>query len=593
MRFLQVIHRWTGLILLIQLLLWTVSGLYFALVDHHGMAGQQYARSPQPETLSPAQLTEISPSWWRDLDGVTKVHAYAQAGTPRVDVHHAGGVQYLDGRDGSVWRTSRDFAKQLAQISYAGPGNVKQTTPITHSRELHGWSGEGFRFDFDDDLNTRVYVDAASGAVVAHRNTPWVVADWMFRLHFIDYTGGRNFNNLVITVAALTTLWFALSGLMLLIKLISTGDMRFSFRKYSVTAIVAGQARKLVEPAHKTLLQALQSNNIVIASGCGGGGTCGLCQVKMADDTPISHADRVLLPSRQLQEGYRLACQHHVNDVHRIEVPQTDASHVKLQLKSTKFITPMLRELCFKVLDRKLDYAAGQYMLFSIPAGAGRSRPEDIPEHFLSHWQHIENVEYKHNAVQRSYSMATAAGGKELVFTVRYRPQATDAPSPGIGSSFLCNLKPGEIIAAEGPFGDFQRQPGAQRKLCFIGGGAGMAPLRALMQEELNDTASRPITFFYGARNRHELLYYDEFIQHQQRGKLTFIPVLSEPEKTCLSQQDVGFVHEIVAKWLQFQEVDAYDFYLCGPPSMLCATLTMLKEHGVDDTRIRYDDFGS
>ncbi|RAJ93550.1 flavin-dependent oxidoreductase, partial [Aliidiomarina maris] len=233
------------------------------------------------------------------------------------------------------------------------------------------------------------------------------------------------------------------------------------------------------------------------------------------------------------------------------------------------------------------------YMLFTIPAGAGRSRPEDIPEHFLSQWQHIENTEYMHSAVQRSYSMATAAGGKELVFTVRYQPQATDAPSPGIGSSFLCNLKPGEIIAAEGPFGDFQRQPGAQRKLCFIGGGAGMAPLRALMQEELNDTASRPIIFFYGARNRHELLYYDEFMQHQQRGELTFIPVLSKPEKACLWQQDVGFVHEIAGKWLQSQSVDAYDFYLCGPPSMLSATLTMLKEHGVDETRIRYDDFGS
>lgn len=593
MKFLQWLHRWTGLILLIQLMLWTVSGLYFALVDHHGMKGQQYFNHEPPEPLSGSQLAGLSAAWWDGLNDVTKVRSYTTAGIPRVAVHHAEGVRYLDGRDGSIWQTDESFARQIAQASYSGPGSLARVTPVERTRELHDWKGQGFRIDFDDDLNTRVYVDRTSGAVIDHRNTPWVVADWMFRLHFIDYTGGRNFNNLVTIVAAVLTLWFALSGLILLIKLLRTGEMRFTLRKAPLLANVGTREYSLNDQAHKTVLQVLQHNDIAVESGCGGGGTCGFCAVKVATDTPVTVSDRSLLSEAQIKDGYRLACQHSIDRVHKVEVPETNAYKYSLRLKESRFITPMLRELRFEVPDGQPDYAAGQYMQFLIPAGASHSRPADIPENFLTEWHAIEATRFTHDAVRRSYSMATAAGRSELVFTVRYQPQAIGAETPGIGSTYLCHLKVGEIITAEGPYGDFQRLPGVERKLCFIGGGAGMAPLRALIQEELESNTPRPMVFFYGARNRNELLYVDEFIALDGQDKVHFMPVLSEPQESCQWQQEVGFVHQTAETWLTQQDISAYDFYICGPPRMLEATLKMLKARGVDQSRVRYDDFGN
>ncbi|MCL5051512.1 2Fe-2S iron-sulfur cluster-binding protein [Aliidiomarina maris] len=595
MKFLQWLHRWTGLILLIQLLLWTVSGLYFALVDHHGMSGRQHYQPLQSEPLSQTQLTNISASWWDDLSGVTKVHSYTTQGLPRVEVHHQDGIRYLDGRDGSEWQTDQDFAQQIAQASYSGPGSMVRATPIERTRELHDWRGQGFRIDFDDDLNTRVYVDRASGTVIDHRNTPWVVADWMFRLHFIDYTGGRNFNNLVAIAFAVMTLWFALSGFILLVKLLNSGEMRFTLRKASLTASVGEQQFKFNDKAHKTVLQVLQHNDIAVASGCGGGGTCGFCTVKTAPDTPITVSDRAQLSQAQLDEGYRLACQHSIETLHKVEVPAVEARKYALQLINSRFITPMLKELRFAVIEGEgeVEYAAGQYLQFLIPAGAGRSRPADVPEEFAEEWHAIEASEFKHDSVRRSYSMATAAGGNELVFTVRYQPQTPGAPAPGVGSSYLCNLKPGETIVAEGPFGDFQRLEGDERKLCFIGGGAGMAPLRALIQEELQSQQPRPMRFFYGARNRGELLYTDEFVALNNLNKVSFTAVLSEPRKTCQWGDAEGFVHEVARAWLEQQDISEYDFYICGPPRMLAATLAMLKELNVDSARVRYDDFGN
>lgn len=584
MKFLQWLHRWTGLILLIQLVLWTVSGLYFALVDHHGMKGAQYLSEQQPESLSQAELARLSPAWWRDLEGVTKVLTYTTLGIPRVEVHHQDGITYLDGRDGMTWETDENFAQQLAQASYSGPGSLTRVTPIERTRELHDWRGQGFRVDFDDDLNTRVYVDRASGAVIDHRNTPWVVADWMFRLHFIDYTGGRNFNNLVIIVAAVLTLWFALSGLILLIKLLSTGEMRFTLRNASLMTRVGDREFSLTDQAHKTVLQVLQHNDIAVESGCGGGGTCGFCAVKVTPETAVTDSDRAHLSAAQLKAGYRLACQHKIDSIDQVEVPESNARKYSLRLEESRFITPMLRELRFTVEEGPVSYAAGQYMQLLIPAGAGQSRPTDIPTAFAPEWQGIKATSFEHDEVRRSYSMATAAGGSELVFTVRYQPQCQGAAAPGIGSTYLCNLAPGAVVRAEGPYGDFQRLEGADRKLCFIGGGAGMAPLRALVQEELKSSQPRSMQFFYGARHRAELLYQDE---------LSYTPVLSEPRDSCDWNGARGFVHEVARAWLEQQDVSEYDFYICGPPRMLAATLTMLQDLNVDPSRIRYDDFGN
>lgn len=592
MKFLQWLHRWTGLLILIQLLLWTISGLYFALVDHHGMKGHQYHQHPPHFSLSADQLEQLDSSWWGDLQEITQVRTRLVVGVPQVEIHHRDGVAYFDGRTGEPWRTHQNRAIDIANSTYSGPGEAIRVASITRTRELHGWEGQGYRIDYNDDLNTRIYVDSVSGQVIDHRNTPWVVADWMFRLHFIDYTGGRNFNNLVIIVLSVVTLWFALSGLILLFKLLGTGEMRFSFRQVAFEAEVGQERKTFKDKAHKTLLQVLQQRDIPVESGCGGGGTCGLCVVEVNSDTPITPAERDLLSAEQLAQGYRLACQHQIGKVTSARVKKLDVSKYTLTLASSKFLTPMLKELRFIVEEGDVHFAAGQYMQFLIPSASTSTRPHDVPEAFSPEWLNIQAATFEHEDVRRSYSMATAGPARELVFTVRYQPATNGHDRPGVGSTYLCNMRVGEKIVAEGPYGDFKRLHGADRKMFFIGGGAGMAPLRALIQEELAEPSPRSIDFFYGARNRQELAYVDEFEHLKERAMIHFEAVLSDKRESCDWQGAEGYVHEAALAFLAEQDISAYDFYVCGPPKMLSATLQMLEHLGVDRSRIRYDDFG-
>ncbi|RUO36837.1 NADH:ubiquinone oxidoreductase [Aliidiomarina shirensis] len=593
MKFLQWLHRWTGLIIVLQIVLWTISGLYFALVDHHGMKGHQYRSEPQLVNLDLQHARNMNPSWWSNFDDIRLLRHELVQGIPKIEVHHRDGVSYLNGQTGETWVTSENLAKEIALSTYSGPGTPTRVTPISTTRELHDWQGEGYKVDFNDDLNTRVYVDSTSGSVIDHRNTPWVVADWMFRLHFIDYTGGRNFNNLVIVTAGVVTLWFALSGFILLVKLLVSGEMRFSFRNVPLWATIGSNQHKFSGRAHKSVLQALQDNEVLVESGCGGGGSCGLCKVTVNGQAQITAAEHDLLSPQELNEGIRLACQHSIAKVQNVEVPEVNAQKHSLTLLTSRFLTPMLRELRFRAEEGDVEYLAGQYMQFLIPDGITAIRPCDIPEEFHPNWAAIQDGNFKHIAVRRSYSMATKQSGDELVFTVRYQPQAEGAQAPGVGSTYLCNLKVGEHVIVEGPYGDFTRMEGANRKLFFIGGGAGMAPLRALVQEELSTPEPRDMVFYYGARDSNELVYRNELEALAAAEQIHFVPVLSDAPSHSDWAGARGFVHEQALAYLSSIDIDEYDFYVCGPPRMLSATLDMLANLGVSQDRIRFDDFGN
>lgn len=596
MKFLQWLHRWTSLIILVQLLLWTISGLYFALVDHHGMKGHQYHQHAELEPLSVEAFAHIDARWWQDFSAITSLRGRKIEGIPQLVIEHAEGTSYLDGRTGAPWQTHQNLAVAIANSTYSGPGVPLQVTPVTATRDLHGWQGNGFRIDYNDDLNTRVYVDRDSGTVLDHRNTPWVVADWMFRLHFMDYTGGRSFNHLVIVSAGILTLWFALSGFILLAKLLSTGEMRINFRKASLQVHRAGQQHTLVGRQQQTILQVLQQHHMPIESGCGGGGTCALCKVKASASAPITAAERDLLSASELQEGYRLACQHGLDKLSTVEIKALDVQRYDLKLVGTRWLTPMLKELRFVSGQKPVAYQAGQYMQFLIPAASTKRRAEDIPEAFQAAWKYMPMGEMQHSAVRRSYSMASCEacvdGQHELIFTVRYQPPATGDCEPGIGATYLCSMQVGQSVEAEGPYGEFLRQVESPRELFLIGGGAGMAPLRAILQEELQEAAPRHVVYFYGARNRQELVYHEELLSLQRNGQVHYVPVLSEARTQCQWNGAQGFVHEAALAYLAEHDWQRFDFYLCGPPRMLEATRTMLAQLGVPQERIRFDDFG-
>ncbi len=544
MRFFQWLHRWVSLILVIQVLLWLVSGFYFSLNGHHGMSGHQYLEHGDHAMLSDVTpRVDVADIRERYPDAKT-IRLHSIAGIPQFIVTTVDDTHYLNGLTGAIWTTSPELATTIAMSTYNGPGTVKEVSAIQGSDEILNWDDAGYQVNLQDDLNTRIYVDATSGQMLNHRNTPWTLADWAFRLHFMDYSGGRSFNHLLIWSAGLFALWFSLSGLILLINNFAKGDMN---------------------PRRKpTMLEHLQREQKPVASSCGGGGTCGLCKVTLeGEDLPAATtAEKILLSESEIEGGLRLSCQHRVDDKYTIKLPDHDAATVTLELVARRLLSPSIVELTFNSSEA-VEYQAGQFMQFCIP--------------------HREQV------LTRHYSMATRTDPHRFVFTVRQMPSPSEKIPPGIGSTYLCNMEKGATIEAIGPFGDFVLSESNQRTQLFIGGGAGIAPLRALLQTELGQSQPRNCVFFYGARHVNELCYRNEFTGADQ---LEYIPVISEPDENRGWKGAQGFVHEEVEAWIRHQDVNQLDVYVCGPPPMLKATMAMLAEAGVPRDQIRFDDFG-
>ncbi|RXS41950.1 2Fe-2S iron-sulfur cluster binding domain-containing protein [Idiomarina sp. 29L] len=545
MRFMQWLHRWVSLILVVQVVLWLISGFFFALTGHQGMSGHQYM--VPKKTLT--ELRKVAPKFGFEeikqrFPNAHAVELVSVAGVGQYQVTLPDDVIYIDANTGSHWNTDETLATQLALRSYSGPGRVEFVERVTGSEEVIGWNAPGFRVDMADDLNTRIYVDIASAQVVEHRNTPWTIADWAFRLHFMDYSGGRSFNHLLIWSAGLLALWFSLSGLILLGRNLINGD--FNPRR------------------KKTWLEQFQQQGHPVASSCGGGGTCGLCKVTLKGDNlpKPTDSENALLNRDELNAGVRLSCQHKVSTAYNVELVDKAVSDTRLTLVSKRQLTPSIVELTF-TSSGNLTYQAGQFMQFRIP--------------------HIDEVLIRH------YSMATCPDLNKLVFNVRQMPSPQEGVPPGVGSNYLCHLEVGANVDATGPFGDFQLTEQNNNTQVFIGGGAGIAPLRSLIQAEQAKQQPRHCVFFYGARNEDELCYRDEFEAYDGAA---YTPVLSETTKADGWSGNTGFVHEAALAWLANEDLNAVDVYVCGPPPMLKATLKALTDIGINRSRIRFDDFG-
>lgn len=544
MRLLQWLHRWTSLFILLQVLLWLITGLYFSAVGHRSLEAHQYRQQTHVhEALRAPSSVPINQLALPHAAEVSSITLRRLHGTPQyVVTTTAHDTYYFNALTGAFWQTSAEQAITEAKASYRGPGEVIAATKVTGSDEIYGWQQPGFRIDFADDLNTRVYVNGASGTLVDHRNDSWVWADWAFRLHFMDYSGGRDFNHLLMVSAAVAMLWFSLSGLILLGRNLVRGDLN---------------------PRQKaTYLAYFQAQQQPIASACGGGGTCGLCTVQFETTAPApTAADTQQLTGAELTQGIRLGCQHRVQPSAQVHVVGSDARDMQLTLVSKRLLTPTVTELTFQLShSAPLTYRAGQFMQFVIP--------------------------HPHT-VRRNYSLAST-DDRQLVFAIRSMPAPRSELPAGVGSSYLTGLQPGAQVRAIGPMGEFALTDPqqSQREQVFIGGGVGIAPLRAMLRHELSQPNSRPSHLFYGARLPNELCYHSEFQQLAEQGKLAYHACVSDVPESA------EFVHERVAQWLADKDLTGFDIYVCGPPAMLSATLQMLSQLKVPLEHIRYDDFG-
>jgi Na+-transporting NADH:ubiquinone oxidoreductase subunit F len=358
-------------------------------------------------------------------------------------------------------------------------------------------------------------------------------------------------------------------------------------------------------PTGRTLLSGLAENGIYLPSGCGGGGSCGLCKCKVeSGGRDILPTELAHLTRKQRLEGVRVSCQLKVKEDMRIRIPDEifNIKKYKATVVSNENVATFIKELILK-LDpgQKLEFKSGAYVQIDIPPYQASFQEFSIPETYKAMWDRYKLwslVAKAEEPVYRAYSMANTPAEELLRFTIRIAtppPGAGEEAPPGVGSSYAFRLKPGDSVVLSGPFGEFYIRE-TQREMCFLGGGAGMAPMRShIFDQLLRVQTGRRITFWYGARSKKEMIYDEEFRELARRfPNFTYTVALSEPLPEDQWDGPVGFIHQVAHDLYlgQHEDPTEIEFYLCGPPMMLRAVEKMLDSLGVDPDMIAYDEFG-
>jgi Na+-transporting NADH:ubiquinone oxidoreductase subunit F len=414
-------------------------------------------------------------------------------------------------------------------------------------------------------------------------------------------------SEVAVAVVLYVAIVMALVALMVLARktLIPSGDVRLR---------VNGQRDVVVRRGGK-LLAALTGHEILLPSACGGVGTCGQCRVcVLRGGGGVLPTERALLQPRAVRAGWRLACQVAVKGDMEIEVPGEllEARRSVCRVRSTRNVATFIKELVLELpAGETLAFRAGGYVQTECPPHTLRYQDFDIePEYRLDWdaaqmWRHVSVVK---EPVRRAYSMANHPGehpGERpeqtniIMLDVRIAPPPPHAPEgtpPGKMSSYLFSLRPGDRLTVSGPYGEFFAREG-EAEMLFIGGGAGMAPMRSIIFDQLERLgAKRKISFWYGARSLREAFYQEDFDRLQaQHGNFRWTLALSEPRLEDGWSGPTGFIHQVVFdRYLgDHPAPEDVEYYLCGPPVMAHAVVAMLDDLGVPPENIFFDDFGS
>ena len=370
--------------------------------------------------------------------------------------------------------------------------------------------------------------------------------------------------------------------------------------------LVINEDKEFDVPTGGKLMNALADLGIFVPSACGGGGTCGQCTLRVLEGGgAILPTETSLISKREAREHYRLGCQVAVKQDMKIEMPDEIFGIRKIECTviSNHNVASFIKELVLQLPEgEELDFRAGGYIQIECPPHDLKYTEFDIDEEFRDEWDRYNLWQYESHVtetVSRAYSMASFPLERTQVkLNVRIAtppPGADPSVPPGIMSSYIFNLKPGDKAIISGPYGEFFAKE-TDNEMVFIGGGAGMAPMRSHIFDQLIRLKSkRKMTFWYGARSLREMFYVDEFNKlAEENDNFEWHIGLSEPLPEDNWTGYTGFIHNVIYEnYLKDHPApEDCEYYLCGPPMMNSAVIKMLQDLGVDDEHIMLDDFG-
>ncbi len=383
-------------------------------------------------------------------------------------------------------------------------------------------------------------------------------------------------------------------------KLLPEGNVKLSINTDNVYEV----------PAGVTLLSALQSKKIFLPSACGGGGTCGLCECEILEGggqilpTEVPHFTR-----SEIKHHKRLACQVKVKEDMIIEIAPEIMGVKKWECEviSNKNVATYIKEFVVKLPENEsLDFRSGGYIQIDVPKITVQFKEFDIEKEFHEDWDKYKMWDLVMKNTEetfRAYSMANhPAEGNIIMLNIRIATPPWDKEknrflnvNSGICSSYLFSRKPGDKVMISGPYGEFFIKD-TKNEMMFIGGGAGMAPMRSHIFDLFNTKKTdRKATFWYGARSLREVFYEEDFNKiAKENANFEWNLALSEPLPNDNWTGPTGFIHQVIYdKYLEYhEEPESIDYYLCGPPMMNTAVQKMLSDLGVPDENVMFDDFG-
>ncbi|MBR3577515.1 MAG: NADH:ubiquinone reductase (Na(+)-transporting) subunit F [Bacteroidales bacterium] len=360
-----------------------------------------------------------------------------------------------------------------------------------------------------------------------------------------------------------------------------------------------------------SLLQALSDEKVFVPSACGGGGSCGTCKGKVLSGggeilpTELAHISR-----KMAADHYRLFCQVKVREDMEIEIPKEffGIKKWKCTVLSNRNVATFIKELVLQLPEGEcIDFRSGGYIQIDIPACTVPFSNINVEEKFRADWQKMGlfNLKMKNSSnTVRAYSMANYPAENQIIMlNVRIatppfnrKKGAFEKVNPGVASSYIHSLKPGDEVMVSGPYGEFFVEEG-RGEMMFIGGGAGMAPMRSHIFHQFKTLhTQRKTTFWYGGRSLQELFYMDDFQEiERENDNFSFHVALSDPLPDDHWTGPTGFIHQVIYdQYLKDHPApEEIQYYICGPPMMLQAVLHMLDSLGVPPENIHYDDFGN